>query len=447
MTSLVQFLNILRTTENVIESSDSASSGSIVLRIVVVGIILIFLFLIVVAVLIIMKPDLFKKTTREEEMGVDFIYDVDTSAKVGDTKSFLPYEKINDYTIDMGDYNYRAILEVSSINYGLMSATEQSMVDASFRRFLDSLDFPIEIYIQTREFDAQRVTDDLVERSQNAIKKYPQLEEYFNEYIYEMSGITEKFKNSKVKKKYIIVPFDNKDLLDVSELSPAEINDFALENLISRCNICAAGLGSIGLDVTLLTRPQIAEVLYSYYHRDYFRIAEDITDGSLTALVINGPDHRKDDRYVLDSILTAAQTSIKTRLMNAKATDEEIVFYRYIFNELEKFKQDDTPETIAQLMRSSFGAAVAHGYEDDYYAYARSHPEAHFWEETNKDYNGGRVSVPQGVAQSTGFQQVPENQRTLGGGVPVQGNANYGVFDPLGLGNQSPNNNNGGGVQ
>ena len=422
---MYQFLNILNSAGTVIEN-EGTSSGSIVLRIVVVAIILIFVFLISVAILVIVKPDIFKKQSKEEEMGVDFVYDTDTSAKVGDSKSFLPYETIGDYAIDMGNYNYRAILEVSSINYRLMSGTEQEMVDAAFKQFLNSLDFPIEIYIQTREFDYQRVIDDLQERSKTAMKKYPQMEDYFNQYIYEMSGITERFGNSKIKKKYVIVPFDNTDLSDVSELSEAEINEFALENLFARCNTCASGLGNIGLDVQLLSRPQIAEVLYSYYHRDYFRIAEDITNGALTSLVINGPDHRADDRYILDSILTSAQTSIRTRLVKASTTSEELAFYNYIVNELEKFKQDDIPENIAQLMRAAFDKAKEHGYEDDFYNYGKAHPEARFWEEDQHDFNDGHITVP-ASEDGSGFTDVSP-RKTLGD--IKQEAINYGEFNP-----------------
>ena len=429
-----RFLYVLNEAGKVLEADEGTSSGSIVLRIVVVAIILIFVFMIASAIIVILKPDLFKKNTKEEDMGVDFVYDTDTSAKVGDTKSFLPYEEIGDFAINMGNYNYRAILEVSSINYGLMSATEQSMIDASYRHFLDSLDFPIEIYIQTREFDFQKVIDDLQERSKKAMVKYPQLTDYFNEYIYEMSGITERFRNSKIKKKYIIVPFDNTDLSDVSELSPAEIDEFALENLISRCQICASGLGAMGLDVELLNRSQIAEVLYSYYHRDYFRIAEDIIKGSLTSLVVNGPDHRTDDRFVLDSILSDAQNSIRTRLVNAETTDTELVFYKYIIEELEKFKQDDTPETIAQLMRNSFDRAKAYGYDDDYYEYAKAHPEARFWGEEETEDNGGKVTIPDEVVAATNIDQVAEARKTLGN--KREEKISYGEFDPEALSNQ-----------
>lgn len=409
-------------------TEEGLSGGSIVLRIVSISVILIFIFLIAVAVLIITRPDLFRKKTEEEELGTELIYDADISPRTGDTKSFLPYRKIGDYSIDLGGHDYRAILEVSSINYHLMSGTEQEMVNASFRRFLDSLDFPVEIYIQTREFDHQRVVEDLEERSAEAIKRYPRLREYFSQYIYEMGGITERFANSKVKKKYMIIPFDSSDLLDVSELTEAETEAFALENLISRCNICASGLGSIGLDVTLLGRTEITEVLYSYYHRDYFRIAEDIADGSLTSLVINGPGHRSDDRYILDSILSGAQNSIRTRLVNADTTDEELAFYRYIVNELERYKQDDLPRNIALLMRDSYEEAEANGYEDDYYGYARHHPEARFWEAEERTPESGKVTVPDDIKKQMETGRHRDEGRTLGGRIREE--MCYGEFDP-----------------
>lgn len=407
---MIRLLNILKDTAPLTAESQD-TSGSLILRIVVIGFIIIVVFLIIFSLLVFLKPEIFRKKTEDEEKGVSVRYDAEMTPKVGDTKSFLPYKEIKNNCIDMGNYNYRAIIEVSSINYGLMSATEQQMVDASYRSFLDSLDFPIEIYIQTREFDYQRVVDDLEDRTTASIKKYPQLEDYCNHYIYEMSGVTAKFGNSKIKKKYVIVPFDQNELQDVSELSVAEINTFAQEELMSRCSIVVSHLESIGLSATLLDRSSIAECLYSYYHRDSYRIAEDIVSGSLNSLVINGPDHRVDDRQVLDSILSQAQNSIKNRLVKASSTDEELMFYKFLVNELEKYKQDDRSEDMANLLANSFDAAAGEGYEDSYYDYVKKNPEAKFWNLPEKDYNNGKITIPEwaDASKSTlGNSSAPE---------------------------------------
>lgn len=419
-----------------LETASGVSSGSIVLRVIVVSIILILVFLIIFSILIVTKPELFRKNKKSADGDNNVKYDAEINPKIGDSKAFLPYKSLKDYSIDLGNYNYRAILEISSINYHLMSQTEQEMTDSAYRAFLDSLDFPIEIYIQTREFDFQKVIDDLEERTVASIKKYPQLEDYCKLYINEMTGITKRFGNSKIKKKYVIVPFNQEDFQDVSELSPTEIDSFATEELLSRCNIVASGLEAVGLKVDLLDKSMIAECLYSYYHRDTFRIAEDIVNGSLNSLVINGPEHRADDRQVLDTILSSAQRSIQTKLVKASTSDEELVLYKFIFNELEKFKQDDIPQDMSHLFYSTLEAAEAEGYEDDYYDYAKKHPEAKFWELSPHDFNNYKVSPPDGWNSAEHTSQK-DDQKYLGGTKKQFDESKIGEFDPSQLANQS----------
>ncbi len=375
--------------------------------IVVICIIAVFVILILGAVIVILKPDLINKVSKKNNNSNDDSsakggnYSSSGDVKIGDTKQFLPYERILNYCIDLGNYNYRAIVEVSSLNYGLMSATEQEMVDASYRAFLDALDFPVEFYIQTREFDTQAVIDDLKERSKGAVKKYPNLKSYAEQYIYEMSEITKRFGNSKTKKKFVIINFDQSDLQDVSELTKEEINTFAQDELMQRASIVVAGLTGVGVTATLLDRVGIAEVLYSYYHRDNFRIAKDIVSGYLNSLVVNGPDHRSDVRHNLDQILSYAQNSIKA-LVTASTTDEEIVLYKYIFNELEKFKQDDVPLDMAHLFYNTREAAEREGYMDSYFRYIKTHPEADFTTIPDPSSQPNlNLSIPEGVTDTT----------------------------------------------
>lgn len=403
--------------------------------IVVVVVIAVFLILIAGAVILIMKPDLLNKMNKNKNLGSDG--DESSSettgtvkvSKIGDTKEFIPYERLLDYCLDLGNYNYRAIIEVSSLNYDLMSYTEQQMIDATYKAFLDSLDFPIEIYIQTREFDTQAVLDDLEERSKAAVRKYRNLTDYATRYMEEMAGITERFGNSKTKKKYVIVSFSQDDLQDVSELTKYEINAFAQEELMQRCAIVVSGLESVGLTAVLLDRIGIAEVLYSYYHRDNFRIAEDIVNGNLTTLVIDGPKSRKDQRYTLDRILTSTQNSLKA-LVTASSTDEELKLYKYIFNEIEKFKQDDRAFDMAHLFYNTAAAAEKEGYLDDYYKYCRLHPEAEFWNLPPHDYNNGRVSMPEGIVNDVSDIEVAafRNEQSLGRARVSTGPV--GEFDP-----------------
>jgi len=367
------------------------------IRVIIISFIVLVVLMIIVAVVAIVNPQLIQRITGGKTAKIE-TNEAETPSQIADCKSFLPYDEILDYSLDMGVFNYRAVIEVSSINYGLLSATEQQMVDASYRNFLDSLDFPIELYIQTREFDTESVVKDLENRSSEAIKKFPQLRDYSRQYIEEMSMITERFGNSKVKKKFVIVPFNQTDLQDVSELSANDIKNFCIEELISRCNIVCSGLEAIGLETIILNKIGIAECLYSYYHRDSFHLAEDIIRGSFSSLVINAKeDYEPTERVVLDGILSRAQNEIKTKLVTASASNEEIKFYKYIYDELDKFKQDDKDMDMTHLFYSTLDAAEREGYTDSYYRHVKKNPNTKFSKLVKEEVKRG-ITIPSNIS-------------------------------------------------
>ena len=121
-------------------------------------------------------------------------------------QDFLPFEDIKDGVIDLGGFEYRAIIECQSINYDLKTSKEKEMIDASFQRFLDSLSFPITIHLQTKTIDNTKVLQTLENDMISTVEDYPQLYDYAVKYLDEMARITETIGNNKQKRKYIIVP-------------------------------------------------------------------------------------------------------------------------------------------------------------------------------------------------------------------------------------------------
>ena len=84
---------------------------------------------------------------------------VDTSIKdtVQIASEFLPFKDISDGVIDLGLHNYRAIIEVGSLNYNLRTEQEQDIVESSFSRFINSIQSPLTLYIQTRKIDNRKL--------------------------------------------------------------------------------------------------------------------------------------------------------------------------------------------------------------------------------------------------------------------------------------------------
>ena len=69
------------------------------------------------------------------------------------TQEFVPIKEVRDGVIIMKDGSMRAVILSSSLNFALKSGDEQQAIIYQFQNFLNSLDFSIQISIQSRELD------------------------------------------------------------------------------------------------------------------------------------------------------------------------------------------------------------------------------------------------------------------------------------------------------
>lgn len=205
------------------------------------------------------------------------------------TKSYLPYKTISGFVVNLGDCQYRAALEVSSINPSLKTNEENQMIDALFQRYLNSVKFPTRIYIQTREIDNKKILEDLANDIDTYVPKLPALEEYAELYYNGIADLSNQVGNSKQKKKFVIVSYDDAWKLDT--LDEKEKEDYAVEQLRNYINIVKSGLEAIGLTTRVLYEEELYEIVYACFHREGSGIVEDIVHGDFTGLVLSGKNH------------------------------------------------------------------------------------------------------------------------------------------------------------
>ena len=201
-------------------------------------------------------------------------------------QEFLPFEDIRDGLIDLGNFEYRAIIECQSINYDLKTNKEKEIIDASFQRFLDSLTFPITLHLQTRTIDNSSVLRLLEEDMIDTVKEYGQLYDYAMLYLQEMARITETIGNDKQKRKYIIIPYSDSASLTYS--NDAEKYEEALRAIYLRCQVVCDGLSAMGVQTKIMTSVEIAELIYSTYHRDNYSDIDQILSGEYMSMIVDG---------------------------------------------------------------------------------------------------------------------------------------------------------------
>ncbi len=82
------------------------------------------------------------------------------------TQGMLPITEIREDTVILRDGTLRAVLAVSSINFGLKSEEEQEAIISAYRQFINILDFPLQIVIQSRKLNISDYLDRLLSAEQ-----------------------------------------------------------------------------------------------------------------------------------------------------------------------------------------------------------------------------------------------------------------------------------------
>ena len=115
------------------------------------GFIILFIFIAVIGGMVFAVIKTLKKTDQTMTGAVADPKTISTA------QDFLPFNDIDNNMIDLGGFKYRMIVECSSTNYNLKTGSEKEMIEMAFQRFLNSLQFPVTFYIQTKEIDNSKM--------------------------------------------------------------------------------------------------------------------------------------------------------------------------------------------------------------------------------------------------------------------------------------------------
>jgi hypothetical protein len=120
------------------------------------------------------------------------------------TQNMLQIAEIRDGIVIMSDGSFRSIVMVKSINFDLMSRQEQEAVEYNYQNFLNSLYFPIQIFIRSQKVDIAPYLEKLDKiRSEHDNMLLALLMDDYIGYITALAQQT----NIMDKKFYIVIPF------------------------------------------------------------------------------------------------------------------------------------------------------------------------------------------------------------------------------------------------
>lgn len=148
---------------------------------------------------------------------------------------------------------YRAILEVTPVNFELRSEEEQDAIIDTYESFLNSVGLSFQILIRTREIDMDKYLEDLRQQLDGEIEPiYKQQLENYDEFIRSL------IQTNKILTRhfYIIVPYSNSNKVDF---------DLVREQLNLTLDIIAKGMTRLGTHSRQLTNLEILDLFYSFY--------------------------------------------------------------------------------------------------------------------------------------------------------------------------------------
>lgn len=202
------------------------------------------------------------------------------------TQEFVPIKEVRDGVVVLKDGSLRAVLLTSSVNFALKSEDEQKSIIFQFQNFLNSLDFPIQIFLQSRKLDIRPYVAILEERYKEQTNDLLKIQT--REYIEFVKTFTES-SNIMTKSFFVIVPYSATIIEtkkgvggNISSLSggligggkaPDEAKKDATEQfeeyrtqLEQRISVVEQGLTRVGVRVVQLGTEEVIELFYKIFN-------------------------------------------------------------------------------------------------------------------------------------------------------------------------------------
>ena len=132
------------------------------------------------------------------------------------TQRYLPFSQIRDNMLIMKDSGARVVLKCSTINFLLKSTQEQDAIIMSYQRFLNSLDFPVQIIIRSTKLDIETYIKKLTNKATE--QKSDLLQNQTYEYIEYLKKLIEVAQIMK-KEFYVVIPYDFEENNTVRDIS------------------------------------------------------------------------------------------------------------------------------------------------------------------------------------------------------------------------------------
>ena len=323
---------------------------------------IIFAVIIVLVILIGLFVYISKKKDDDDEKDKDVILDGIKSddrpketmgSDFGKFQGVLSVESMNDFMefdeivdnmiVRKNRTQFVMVIQCNGVNYDLMSQDEKISVEEGFVQFLNTLRFPIQIYVQSRTLNLKTIIDTyksrveaiteelrkneqrlkqaratgnrpMIERLEFEKRRKMSILEYgqnITEYVERLSSN----KNILQQKTYVILSYYTAEIGgSISNYSKDEINNICFSELYTRSQNIISSLGTSQVTGRILDSQELAELLFVAYNRDDSELYQinNMLDAQYDHLYSTGKDVLQKRQEKLDEEINIAAIDLTT---------------------------------------------------------------------------------------------------------------------------------------
>lgn len=200
--------------------------------------------------------------------------------KAKSAQEFVPIKEIRDGVVVMKDGSLKVVLMASSLNFALKSAEEQEAIILQYQNFLNSLDFSVQFFIQSRRLNINPYLDTLAAAEKNQVNELLKIQtreyiEFVKNFVQSASIVNKTF--------YAVVPFQPPPFESAKGAFQAifgtlfrkrevfhRISDEKFEEyktqLFQRVDSVAQGLIRSGVRIAPLNTEELVELYYGLFN-------------------------------------------------------------------------------------------------------------------------------------------------------------------------------------
>lgn len=216
-----------------------------------------------------------------------------------DVFKFMEFDRILDSMIVQNNGSrYTMAIKCKGINYDLMSEVEQISVEEGFITFLNTLRYPIQLYVQAQNVDLKSVIQEYKNNISGVKSDFERLDAEYNKVLESFESTTQEIEKAENERNkvlnvyeyasdiinyvermstnksllqrnfYVLVSYSTSEIAGADKFTKDELLNICYTELLTRAQAIISGLSSSSVEGRVLDSNEVADLLYMAYNRD-----------------------------------------------------------------------------------------------------------------------------------------------------------------------------------